>query len=129
MRKQKRFGDRIKEIRLSTTPKTTLKQLSGELGINMTMLSDIENNRKNPFSQELMEKFAEYFDLNADVLAELYDLAAAEKNATPMDITEKIMFTEVGDYARMALRMSEEENTEDWKEFIRQLERKKRSND
>ena len=47
-----RFGDFIKRIRTSSIPKTTLKQLSEKLNVPLTLLSDIENNRKKPFDKE-----------------------------------------------------------------------------
>ena len=52
-----RFGDFVKRIRTSFIPKMTLKQLSEKLVIPLTLLSDIENNRKKPFDKEKIELF------------------------------------------------------------------------
>ena len=59
--------------------------------------------------------------------AYMYDLAGKCRKTVPEDIEEVMMNTESGNMARMALRMTKAgiAKEDDWKEFIRQLERKK----
>lgn len=45
--------------------------MSEQLGINLTLLSDIENNRKHPFSAEKIELFCELMNLSSDEKAEM----------------------------------------------------------
>lgn len=122
-----RFGDFIKRIRTSFIPKTTLKQLSEKLNIPLTLLSDIENNRKKPFDKEKIELFASIFKLSENDKAMAFDLAGRERNEIPQDISEKMMYSEVGDLARKALRISngKKQNVELWKELIQKIEQNK----
>jgi len=122
-----RFGDFIKRIRISFVPKTTLKQLSEKLNIPLTLLSDIENNRKKPFDKEKIELFASIFKLSENDKAMAFDLAGRERNEIPQDISEKMMYSEVGDLARKALRISngKKQNVELWKELIQKIEQSK----
>ena len=65
--------------------------------------------------------------LSDEEKALMYDLAARKKRTVPSDIEDVMMYSESGSLARMALRMTNAgiAKEEDWKEFIRQLERKK----
>ena len=56
-----------------------------------------------------------------------YDLAGKCRKTVPEDIEDVMMNTESGNMARIALRMTKAgiAKEDDWKEFIRQLERKK----
>lgn len=119
-----RFGDFIKRIRTSFTPKMTLKQLSEKLRIPLTQLSDIENNRKKPFDKDKIDLFASIFGLSENDKALAFDLAGRERNEIPQDISEKMMYSEVGDLARKALRISngKKQDVELWKEFIQKIE-------
>jgi len=121
----KTFGNYIKSKRMSASPKITLKKMSEQLGINLTLLSDIENNRKHPFSAEKIELFCKIMNLSADEKAEMYDLAAKYSDRVSEDIVDTIMNdTESGKLARIALRMTKEGKISDeqWKEFIRSVE-------
>jgi transcriptional regulator with XRE-family HTH domain len=53
-----RFGDFIKQKRLNDPRELTLKDMSERLGISLSFLSDIENNRRKPFDKDKIEKFA-----------------------------------------------------------------------
>ena len=123
MEKIETFGEFIKEKRMSVTPKITLKNMAAKMDMSLTLLSDIENGRKNPFGSQKIERFCEIMKLNDDDKVKMYDLAAREKNAVPEDITEKIMYTDIGDLAREALRKSKEgaNTVEAWKRLIQEL--------
>lgn len=126
MEKKESFGRFIKEKRLAANPKITLREMSEKLGLNLTMLSDIENGRKKPFQPERIELFSQIMKLSGEEKEKMYDLAARDMDEVPADISEDLMYTEYGDCARKALRMTKEGKiTEaEWKKFIREAERK-----
>lgn len=121
-----RFGDFIKKKRQDHPDELTLKDVSKMLGISLSFLSDVENNRRKPFDKDKMELFAEKLDLNSDEKAEMYDRAARDRGEVPADLEDIMMYSEIGDMARMALRQSNEGkiSEEDWKQFIRDMEKK-----
>lgn len=123
-----RFGDFIKKKRLSDPRELTLKDMSERLGMSIGMLSDIENNRKKPFDSEKIEKFAEILGLSEEDKAKMYDLAARERNQIPADLEDIMLYDNIGEMARFALRQSNAGvvTEEDWKNFIRKIEAKKR---
>lgn len=121
-----RFGDFIKKKRQEHPDELTLKEVSKMLGISLSFLSDVENNRRKPFDKDKMELFAVKLGLNADEKAEMYDLAARDRGEIPADLEDIMMYSETGDMARIALRQSNEGkiSEEDWKQFIRDMEKK-----
>jgi hypothetical protein len=44
-----------------------------------------------------MESLSDYFDLDGTVKAERYDIAMAERNGIPMDVSKIITYSEVGE--------------------------------
>jgi len=129
--KRVRFGDFIKKKRLSDPRELTLSDMSKQLGISLSFLSDIENRRRRPFDSEKIENFAEFLNLSEEEKALMYDLASHENNEVPSDIEDIFMYDEVGDMARFALRQSKAGNAteEDWKRFIREIEANKARNE
>lgn len=125
--KHMRFGDFIKRKRLDDPRELTLSDTSSQLGISLSLLSDIENNRRKPFDADKIEIFAEYLTLSPSEKARLYDLAGRERGEIPSDIEDIMMYEAIGDMARFALRESIAGNVteEDWKRFIREIERNK----
>jgi transcriptional regulator with XRE-family HTH domain len=122
-----RFGDFIKKKRQNDPRELTLSDLSKELGISLSFLSDIENRRRRPFDPEKIEHFARFLGLTEEEKALMYDLASHENREVPSDIEDIFMYEEVGDLARFALRQSKAGNAteEDWKRFIREIEANK----
>ncbi len=123
-KKTQSFGGFIKDKRLTHQPKLTLKKMAESLGVSLTYLSDVENNRKKPFSADKIELFCTLLGLYDEERSEMYDLAARDSESIPQDIAETIMYTEQGDYARKALRMVNKGkgNVEIWKDLIRRME-------
>jgi len=123
-----RFGDFIKKKRQDNPRQLTLKDLSERLGISLSFLSDIENNRRKPFDSDKIEKFAEILDLSDIEKATLYDLAAREKKEIPSDLEDIMMYEKIGEMARFALRQSNAGNLteEDWKQLLRKIDERKR---
>ena len=121
-----RFGDFIKKKRLNHPDELTLKEVSQMLKISLSFLSDVENNRRKPFDKDRIEKFAERLGLTEEEKATMFDLAARDRREVPSDIEDIMMYGEIGEMARLALRKSNagEINEEDWKRFIREMEKK-----
>ena len=123
-KKVKSFGEFIKEKRMEHSPRYTLKKMAESLDMNLTHLSDIENGRKNPFDKDKIDKFCQILDLSEQDKATLFDLAARDSGSVPADIADTIMYTDQGDYARVALRMVSQGkgDVELWKDLIRKME-------
>lgn len=122
-----RFGAYIKSKRLKDERELTLKDMSKVLGLSLSLLSDIEQGRRKPFGRDKIEKFCEYLQLSDADKALMYDLAARETGDIPSDLDDIMMHSEVGNMARMALRMTNAgvADEEDWKQFIREIEKKR----
>ena len=122
-----RFGDFIKRKRLDHPDDLTLKEVSEMLGISLSFLSDVENNRRKPFDKEKIELFVEKLGLSEDDKAIMFDLAARDRKEVPSDIEDIMMYGEIGEMARFALRQSNagKIDEEDWKKFIREIEKKR----
>lgn len=126
-----RFGDFIKRKRLSDPREITLKDMSERLGISLSLLSDIENNRRKPFDSGKIELFANELNLPESDRADMYDLAGQERREIPSDLEEIMMHSKVGEMVRFALRQTNSGivGEEDWKKFIKRIERKKEGKD
>ena len=121
-----RFGDFIKKKRLGDSRGITLKDMSDQLGISLSLLSDIENNRRKSFTSDKIEKFVAELNLSGEDKAALFDLAARDRGKIPADLEDILMYSEIGKMARFALRQSNAGlvTEEDWKTFIRDIETK-----
>lgn len=126
--KNMRFGALIRLRRLKDPRELTLKDVSEKLGISLTLLSDIENGRRSPLDKEKIDIFCEYLDLPEKDRNLLYDLSAKENGLVPPDLDDTFFYSEVGDLARHALRLTNAGiiAEEDWKDFIRRSEEKGR---
>ena len=120
------FGRFIREKRLDAGD-VMLKDIGYAVGVSLSYLSDIEHDRRNPGEGFDYEALAKLLRLSDAEKAHMYDLAGKCRKTVPEDIEEVMMNTESGNMARMALRMTKAgiAKEDDWKEFIRQLERKK----
>ncbi len=123
-----RFGEFIKKKRLADSRELTQKDVADQLGISLTLLSDIEKGRRKPFDSDKIEVFCRFLNLSDEDRELMYDLAAKETREIPSDIDETLMYTGSGDIARRMLRLTNAGviQEEDWREFIRQIEEKKR---
>lgn len=122
------FGQYIRKKRMDSPNELTLREVSNALGMSLSMYSDIEKDRRIPSDSFDYEALASLLSLDAAEKALMYDLTARRKRTVPPDIEDVMMYSESGNYARMALRMTNEgtANEEDWKTFIRNLEARKR---
>jgi hypothetical protein len=69
-----------------------------------------ENRRRRPFDADKMAAFAEYLNLSEEEQALHYDLASHENGEVPQDIEDLLMYEDVGDMARFALRQTKAGN-------------------
>lgn len=76
------FGDYLRELR--TQNNVSLRQLAKHLRVNFTYISKLENNKCTTPSEELIEKIANFFEVDS---LELY-LASGK---IPKEITNKIL--------------------------------------
>ena len=122
-----RFGEFIKAKRLADCRELTQKDVADKLGISLTLLSDIEKGRRKPFDSAKIELFCDFLGLSDEDRSRMYDLAARETGEVPSDIDDTFMYTDIGDLARRALRLSNAGVIEedDWREFIRRMEQKR----
>ena len=120
------FGRFIRKKRLESPDELTLREVSEMLGISLTMYSDIEKGRRVPSENFNFEALANILSLDPNEKALMYDLAARRTGTVPSDIEDVMMYSETGNLARMALRLTNEgkANEEDWKQFIRMIEQK-----
>lgn len=121
------FGTYIKKLRMDDPRELTLKQVSEELGISLSFLSDIENNRRKAFDLDMLETFANYLNLDSEKRDILFDLAGRNRNEVPADIVDIMMYDRIGELARFALRQSNagKLTEDDWKAFIQKAENKR----
>lgn len=118
------FGQFIRSKRLKDSRELTLRDISEELGISLSMLSDIEQGRRKPFDGEKIERFSAYLHLSEEDKARLYDLAAKKRAGyIPEDIDDIMMYSDVGNMARFALRMTNKGrlSKEDWEQLIQKV--------
>lgn len=71
-----KFGEYIREKRKEK--RVSLRKLAGQLGINFTYLSKIENNELAPPSEKKILALAEALELDADYLFHLADKPTGE---------------------------------------------------
>ena len=126
--KRIRFGDYIRKKRLADPRELSMKDVAEHLGISQSYVSMVENRYKRPFDGETLEKLADFLNLTDEEKALMYDIASRETSEVPYDLEETLMYEEVGDLARYALRQSKKGifKEEDWKAFIRETEAKKK---
>ena len=121
--KNMRYGQFLKAKRISDSRELTLKDVAAELGVSFSYVSDIEQGRRKPYDEAKTLKIIEFLKLTEDEVALLYDLAAKENSRIPRDLDDIMMYSEAGDMARYALRMTKKGviNDDDWKQFIRYI--------
>ena len=115
-----KFGDYVREHRI--VQGYTLRTFSGALGYSPGFWSDVENGRRRPPGLEKLYQIVDLLHLTQEEQNELFD-AAGDDNGTnlPPDLSEMVLDAQV----RRALRVAKEKaGTNDWKNFIAQLEQK-----
>ena len=121
--KNMRYGQFLRSKRVGDSRELTLKDVAEELGVSVSFVSDVEQGRRKPYDEAKTQKLIEFLKLSEDDVALMYDLAAKENSKIPRDLDDIMMYTEAGDMARFALRMTKKGiiNDDDWKQFIRYI--------
>ena len=126
--KNMHFGEFIRSKRQSDDRELTLKDVATALDMSLSMLSDIEQGRRKPFDSDKIEAFCKFMNLDETERGLMYDLAARETRKIPEDIVDVMMYSESGEKARRALRLTRTgiADESDWDRFIKELENKKK---
>ena len=121
--KNMRYGQFLRSKRIGDGRELTLKDIAEELGVSVSFVSDVEQGRRKPYDEAKTQKLIEFLKLSEDEVALMYDLAAKENSKIPRDLDDIMMYTEAGEMARFALRMTKKGviNDDDWKQFIRYI--------
>ena len=118
--KNMRYGQFLKKKRVSDRRELTLRDVAEELGVSVSFVSDVEQGRRKPFDEEKTQKLIDFLEFTEEDVALMYDLAARENSRIPRDLEDTMMYSEAGEMARYALRMTKKGvvNDDDWKNFI-----------
>ena len=86
----------------------------------------MEQGRRKPYDEEKTQKLIKFLHLSEEDTALLYDLAAKECDYIPRDLDDIMMYSEAGEMARCALRMTKKgiASDDDWRRFIYYLKTK-----
>lgn len=97
-----------------------LRTFANMLEIAPSYLSDIEKEKRNAPTQEILEKIAILLNLDDNDRNTLYDLAAKSKNEVAMDITKYVTDNK---NVRVALRTASEMKLgdEEWLNIIEEM--------
>ncbi len=126
-----RYGQFLRFKRISDSRELTLKDIAEALGVSVSFVSDVEQGRRKPFDEEKTEKLIEFLELTEEDIALMYDLAARENSKIPKDLDDIMMYSEAGEMARFALRMTKKgiADENDWRRFIHYIKTKEAKDD
>ena len=118
----KNFGEFLKDKRLQAH--LTLREFARRLDRSAPYITDIEKNRRNPFSTEDLEKVADVLELSKEDRTLMYDLAGEKRNEIAPDIPDYIMQR---GYVSAALRTARDLDADeaDWQRFVDELKKRK----
>ncbi|MFA5546021.1 MAG: helix-turn-helix transcriptional regulator [Sphaerochaetaceae bacterium] len=116
------FGEYLKHKR--EEKQISLREVARTLGVSAPFLSDVENNRRGPLTEERLADLAKVLNLNEKEKAEMYDIVGKQKGLLAPDLNPYV--TE-RPYVNAALRTARnlEANEEDWQRFVDDLIKRK----
>ena len=116
------FGEYLKHKR--EEKQISLREVARTLGVSAPFLSDVENNRRGPLTEERLADLAKVLNLNEKEKAEMYDIVGKQKGLLAPDLNPYV--TE-RPYVNAALRTARnlEANEEDWQRFVDNLIKRK----
>ena len=117
-----RFGDYIKEKRNSRG--ITLRKFVSMIECSAPHLSDIENNRRNPFDLDRLQLIADLLNFSDSEKEQMFDLAGKARDNVAPDLPDYIKDR---DYVSAALRTARDVGAgeEEWLKFMEDLRRRK----
>jgi transcriptional regulator with XRE-family HTH domain len=115
------FGEYLKHKR--EEKQISLREVARTLGVSAPFLSDVENNRRGPLTEERLADLAKVLNLNEKEQSEMYDIVGKQKGLLAPDLNPYV--TE-RPYVNAALRTARnlEANEEDWQWFTDYLSNK-----
>jgi transcriptional regulator with XRE-family HTH domain len=121
-----KFGDYLQSRRVERG--MTLMKFAEKVGMAVGHLSDVENGNRPVPEKALLDKIIAALSLTAEEEHRTYDIAAADKDTIAQDLPCFIKGNEV---IVRALRTARDTgaSVEDWEEFIRRMEAKRKGND
>ena len=130
-KKNMRYGQFLRSKRIADSRELTLRDISDELGVSVSFVSDVEQGRRKPYDEEKTEKLVEFLKFTEEDIAMMYDLAARENSRIPRDLDDIMMYSEAGEMARFALRMTKKGvvSDDDWRRFIHYIKTKEANDD
>ena len=130
-KKNMRYGQFLRSKRIADSRELTLRDISDELGGSVSCVSDVEQGRRKPYDEEKTEKLVEFLKFTEEDIAMMYDLAARENSRIPRDLDDIMMYSEAGEMARFALRMTKKGvvSDDDWRRFIHYIKTKEAGDD
>ena len=116
------FGEYLKHKR--DEKQISLREVARTLGVSAPFLSDVENNRRGPLTEERLADLAKVLNLNEKEQAEMYDIVGNQKGLLAPDLNPYV--TE-RPHVNAALRTARnlEANEEDWQRFVDDLIKRK----
>ena len=116
------FGDYLKHKR--NEKQISLRELARDLGVSAPFLSDVENNRRAPLTEERLADLARVLHLDAEEKAEMYDIVGKQKGLLAPDLNP---YVATRPFVNAALRTARnlEANEEDWQRFVDDLIKRK----
>jgi transcriptional regulator with XRE-family HTH domain len=116
------FGEYLKHKR--EEKHISLREVARTLGVSAPFLSDVENNRRGPLTEERLADLAKVLNLNEKEKAEMYDIVGKQKGLLAPDLNPYV--TE-RPYVNAALRTARnlEATEEDWQRFVDDLIKRK----
>ena len=126
--KNMRYGQFLRAKRIADSRELALKDIAEQLGVSVSFVSDVEQGRRKPYDEIKTQKLIEFLRLTEEDVALMYDLASRENSRIPRDLDDIMMYSEAGEMARFALRMTKKGivDNEDWRQFIRYIKTKER---
>ena len=117
------FGEYLKHKR--DEKHISLRELARALNVSAPFLSDVENNRRAPLTEERLADLAEVLHLSDDEKAEMYDIVGKQRGLLAPDLNPYVTDRP---YVNAALRTARnlEANEEDWQRFVEDLIKRKR---
>ena len=116
------FGEYLKHKR--EEKQISLREVARTLGVSAPFLSDVENNRRGPLTEERLADLAKVLNLNEKEKAEMYDIVGKQKGLLAPDLNPYVTDRP---YVNAALRTARnlEANEEDWQRFVDDLIKRK----
>jgi transcriptional regulator with XRE-family HTH domain len=116
------FGEYLKHKR--DEKHISLREVARTLGVSAPFLSDVENNRRGPLTEERLADLAKVLNLNEKEQAEMYDIVGKQKGLLAPDLNP---YVSERPYVNAALRAARnlEANEEDWQRFVDDLIKRK----